>query len=249
MEPQEQTHESTLKSDRVALKWFAFGAAFGAIVAVGAMLVFTAARTPSAATPKGTDAGMTLPDAQPFLPKVAVRGPNTQGSADAPVTIVEYSDFNCGFCRRFYAETLQRILDEYVKTNKARFSYKHYPFLAESSAWKAEAAECAAEQGRFWDYHALLFTQDIFGNDEATMKQALTTAASSIQLNVEAFTNCLNAGSARQRVQADAEEGRRLGVSGTPSFLINGRALIGAQPYEAFKAMIEEELAKAPSKP
>ncbi len=236
-----------MNSDRLALKWFALGAIFGAIVAVGAMLIFTAARTPSAAAPKNTDAGITLPDAQPFLPKVEVRGPNTQGNADAPVTIVEYSDFNCGFCRRFYAETLQRILDEYVKTNKARFSYKHYPFLAESSAWKAEAAECAAEQGHFWDYHTSLFTQNIAGDDEAAVKRALTTAAADIQLDVEAFTNCLNAGNAHQRVQADAEEGRRLGVSGTPSFLINGRPLVGAQPYEAFKAMIEEELAKASS--
>ncbi|MFC1465072.1 MAG: DsbA family protein [Candidatus Brachytrichaceae bacterium NZ_4S206] len=248
MESPESITEPTPNSDRLALKWFAFGAVFGAVVAVGAMLVIMAARTPSAARQQA-DAGMALTDAQPFLPKVEVRAANTQGSADARVTIVEYSDFNCGFCRRFYNETLQRILDEYVKTGKARFSYKHYPFLAESSAWKAEAAECAAEQGRFWDYHTLLFTQNIAGADEAAVKQALTTAATDIQLDVETFTNCLNAGDARRRVQTDAEEGQRLGVSGTPSFLINGRPLVGAQPYEAFKAMIEEELAKAPSKP
>lgn len=248
MESPERITEPTPNSDRLALKWFALGAVFGAVVAVGATLAIMAARTPSTAR-QHADAGMTLTDAQPFLPKVEVRAANTQGSADARVTIVEYSDFNCGFCRRFYAETLQRILDEYVDTGKARFSYKHYPFLAPSSAWKAEAAECAAEQGRFWDYHSLLFMQNIAGDDEATMKQALTTAAADIQLDVTAFTNCLNAGNARRRVQTDAEEGQRLGVSGTPSFLINGRPLVGAQPYEAFKAMIEEELAKAPSKP
>ncbi|BCX03130.1 MAG: hypothetical protein KatS3mg053_1068 [Candidatus Roseilinea sp.] len=249
MKLQEQTTEPTANSDRLALKWFALGAVFGAIVAVGAMLIFTAARTPSAGAPKNADIGVTLSDAQPFRPKVEVRAPNTQGNANARVTIVEYSDFNCGFCRRFYVETLQRILDEYVTTGKVRFSYKHYPFLAPSSAWKAEAAECAAEQGRFWDYHTLLFTQDIAGDDEAAVKQALTTAAADIRLDPQAFTDCLNAGSARQRVQADAEEGQQLGVSGTPSFLINGRPLVGAQPYERFKAMIEEELAKAPSTP
>ncbi|MCS6848233.1 MAG: thioredoxin domain-containing protein [Anaerolineae bacterium] len=248
MESTEQTTEPTANADRLALKWFALGAVFGGIVAVGAMLVIMAARTPSAASQQA-DAGMALSDAKPFLPKVEVRAPNTQGNADAHVTIVEYSDFNCGFCRRFYTETLQRILDEYVKTGKARFSYKHYPFLAPSSAWKAEAAECAAEQGRFWDYHTLLFTQNIAGDDEAAVKQALTTAAGEIQLDVAAFTDCLNAGNARRRVQADAEEGQQLGVSGTPSFLINGRPLVGAQPYARFKAMIEEELAKAPATP
>ncbi|MCS7056066.1 MAG: DsbA family protein [Thermoflexales bacterium] len=270
------------RSDRRAFGWFMLGAVFGALVAVGAMLVITAARTPSRAqqqaaqpqpatqaalatpqqqtaqaqaTPEQptaqpqADTGMVLSDPQPFLPKVEVRPSNTQGDATARVTIVEYSDFNCGFCRRFYAETLSRILDEYVRTGKARFSYKHYPFLAESSVWKAQAAECAAEQGRFWDYHSLLFTRNIFGNDQASMRQALTAAAGDIGLRTDVFADCLSREDALRRVQADAEEARRLGVSGTPSFLINGRPLVGAQPYEAFRAMIEEELAKAPAKP
>ncbi len=250
MESNEQTFdEPTPNRDRLALKWFAIGSIFGAIVVTGAMLILTAARTPSAATlPRAGDAttGMSLPNAQPFAPRVEIRPQNTLGNADARVTIVEYSDFNCGFCRRFYDETLHRILDEYVKSGKARFSYKHYPFLASSSVWKAEAAECAAEQGRFWDYHEVLFTRPITGDDEAAVKRALTAAAEEIRLDAAQFVACLNAGHVRQQVQTDAEEGQRLGVTGTPSFLINGRPLVGAQPYEAFKKMIEEELANAP---
>jgi len=251
MELQDQEQETALdhssaNHDRMALKWFAIGSAAGAFVAVGAMLILIAARTPSAAAPNaGSSDSMALSDARPFAPKVAVRPQNTQGSADAKITIVEYSDFNCGFCRRFYDETLQRIVDEYVATGKVRFSYKHYPFLAPSSTWKAEAAECAAAQGRFWDYHEKLFTTNIAGEDEAATTRSLTDLAAELRLDMAMFTACLSAGDARRQVEDDAQEGRRLGVSGTPSFLINGRPLVGAQPYEAFKAMIEEELASA----
>ena len=120
---------------------------------------------------------------------------------------MEYSDFNCGFCRRFYDETLQRIVDEYVATGKVRFSYKHYPFLAPSSTWKAEAAECAAAQGRFWDYHEKLFTTNIAGEDEVATKRALTDLAAELRLDVAVFTACLSAGDARRQVEDDAEEG------------------------------------------
>jgi len=240
---------SSADRDRAALKWFALGAVVGALAAVGATAIFTAARTPSPATPNaGGSDGMALSDARPFAHRVAVRPQNTQGSADATVTIVEYSDFNCGFCRRFYEETLQRVINDYVATGRVRFSYKHYPLLAPSSVWKAEAAECAAAQGRFWDYHQKLFTTNILGEDEGATKRALTDLAAEIRLDVAMFTACLSAGDARRQVEEDALEGRRLAVSGTPSFLINGRPLVGAQPYEAFKAMIEEELASAPTR-
>jgi len=240
---------SSADRDRAALKWFTLGSVVGALVAIGAMVILTAARTPSAATPNtgGSDT-MALSDARPFAPRVAVRPQNTQGSADARVTIVEYSDFNCGFCRRFYEETLQRVLNDYVATGKVRFSYKHYPLLAPSSVWKAEAAECAAAQGRFWDYHGKLFSTNIFfGEDEGATKRALADLAAELRLDVAMFTACLSAGDARRQVEEDTQEGRRLAVSGTPSFLINGRPLVGAQPYEAFRAMIEEELAGAPT--
>jgi protein-disulfide isomerase len=249
------------KKDRAALGWFASGAVAGAILAVGVMLVITAARTPSANVTAGAaqaqpgrnsvnGSEMTLADAQPFVPKVVARPANTQGAAGAPVMIVEYSDFNCGYCKKFHDETFQRVVDAYVKTGKARLSYKHYPFLTASSPWKAEASECAAEQGRFWDYHEMLFNSAIpRDGDEAAVRQQLADAAGAMQLDATAFKACLENSDIAQRVSADANEGQQLGVSGTPSFLINGKPLVGAQPYEAFVEVIEAAIATQSAKP
>ncbi len=205
------------------------------------------AQAPGAAPASGNE--VILSDPQPFLPKVVTRPQNTMGDANARIVIVEYSDFNCGFCRRFYQETFPRLVSEYVATGKVRMSYKHYPFLRPSSVWKAQAAECAGAQGRFWDYHGKLFSSEVGGgDDEASVKQALAGLAAELGLNLEAFTACLNDSAMQQQVLSDAQEGQRLGVSGTPSFLVNGRPLVGAQPFEAFRALIEEELAKQPAR-
>jgi protein-disulfide isomerase len=232
---------ASTKRDRIALGWFAAGAAVGAIAAIGVMLILTAARTPSpsAAAPAGDD--------RPFAPKVVARPANTRGVDSAPVTIIEYGDFNCGYCRKFHDETLQRVIDDYVQTGKARFSYKHFPFLTQSSPWKAEAAECAAEQGGFWEYHEMLFDGTIpSAGDEPTVRRELVEAAEMLKLDAQAFKACMDSTGARERVNADASEGRRLGMSGTPSFLIGGRPLVGAQPYEAFKQAIDAALDDAP---
>ncbi len=244
--------------------WFALGAAVGALATfliIGATTESPRANLaapPTASAPAGNEAApptanaptgneVALPDPRPFAPKVAIRPQNTMGDANARVVIVEYSDFNCGFCRRFYQETFPRLINEYVNTGKVRMSFKHYPFLRPSSVWKAHAAECAAAQGRFWDYHGKLFSSEVGGSDdEASVKQALVGLAGELGLNGELFTACLNDSAGQQQALSDAQEGQRLGVSGTPSFLVNGRPLVGAQPFEAFRALIEEELANSP---
>jgi protein-disulfide isomerase len=235
--------DTTVK-DRSSLGWFSLGAVVGAVIAVAAMVVITAARTPSS-TASVVSSAVTEADAnwRPFAPRVAGRPANTQGDANAAITVIEYSDFNCGFCKRFHDETFQRVIDDYVKTGKVKFSYKHYPFLAASSSWKAEAAECAAEQGQFWEYHDALFLQKV-GNqgEESAVKQALIEVAAMLEMDEPAFAECLKSGAARQRVQDDASEAQRLGVTGTPSFLVNGKPIVGAQPYEVFKQAIDAEL-------
>lgn len=246
------------KKDRAALGWFASGVAVGAVITIGVMLIVTAARTPSAnVTPRAVQVStgsnsseMTLADAQPFVPKVVARPANTQGADAAPVMIVEYSDFNCGYCKRFHDETFQRVVDTYVKTGKVRLSYKHFPFLTASSPWKAEASECAAEQGRFWEYHEMLFKGAIpRDGEEAAVRQQLVDAASAMQLDTATFKTCLDGDDVAQRVNADANEGQQLGVTGTPSFLINGKPLVGAQPYEAFVEAIEAAIAAQSARP
>ncbi len=263
-----QTEHAPAGTTRTKVVWFIFGAAIGALVTflvIGATTesqrtnlstaptsgngqIETSTSAPSAQAPTSGNE-VILSDPQPFLPKVATRPQNTMGDANARIIIVEYSDFNCGFCRRFYQDTFPRLVNEYVATGKVRMSYKHYPFLRPSSVWKAQAAECAGAQGRFWDYHGKLFSSEVGGGeDEASVKQALAGLAGELGLNVEAFTTCLNDNAIQQQVLSDAQEGQRLGVSGTPSFLVNGRPLVGAQPFEAFRDLIESELAKPPSR-
>ena len=171
---------------------------------------------------------------------VVHRPANTVGNDTAPVTIVEYSDFECGYCRSFYNTTLQQVINDYVKTGKVKISYKHFPFLADSSLPKAMLSECAAEQGKFWQMHNALFGGRIPKADEASMNKQAMQLAAEFGMNGARFGDCLANPQVRQRVLDDASEGQKVGVRGTPTFLINGKPLVGAQPYAAFRLAIEQ---------
>jgi protein-disulfide isomerase len=175
---------------------------------------------------------------------IAARPNNTQGDNKATVTVIEYSDFQCPFCKRFHEQVLPLILNDYVKTGKVKFAYKHFAFLGDESRWAAQAAECAADQNRFWDMHELLFSRQVGENVGAFTKDNLINLAKEIKLDSKAFETCLNQDKTLERVQADSAEGNKIGVRGTPSFLINGKLLVGAQPFEAFKNAIDEALKK-----
>ena len=252
----ETVNDEQRKKDRAALGWFGLGALIGGLIVAGVMTfanaqkpavdldaIREAARQGAAEAVAGANKESIEPTPAAVI-NVVGRPANSQGEAGAPISIIEYSDFNCGFCKKFHEETFSRIIDDYVKTGKARLSYKHFPFLAPSSNWKASAAECAAEQGRFWDYHEALFAGKVNAQgDEATVKQALATLAIELRLDANLFNACMSAGKVDALVQADASEGEKIGVRGTPSFVINGKLLVGAQPYEAFKSAIDAALA------
>jgi protein-disulfide isomerase len=171
------------------------------------------------------------------------RGPGAaKGQADAPLTVVEFSDFRCSFCQKFWRETLPRIEAEYVATGKVRFIYRHLVTLGPPSARAAEAAECAAEQGKFWAYHDVLF--------ESAPSAAFTDAtlkgyATDLGLDRASFGACLGSGRHAERILGESTAARYLGASGTPTFLIKGRLLIGAHPFETFKRALDAELARA----
>ncbi|MDK3161455.1 DsbA family protein [Kamptonema cortianum] len=166
----------------------------------------------------------------------------SHGPADAPVTIVEFSDFNCPYCARFVRETLPLLRENYG--DRIRFVYRDFAILGPTSVDAAVASECANEQSGFWAYHDLLFAnQGIFGRDR------LIDYAQQAELNIEEFTACLSDTATRDEVLADTTEAQRLGATGTPTFFINGRPLIGAQPFATFAAMIDEELATAGNNP
>jgi len=169
-----------------------------------------------------------------------------KGRADAPVTVVEFSDFRCSFCRKFWKETLPRIETEYVETGKVRFVYRHLVALGPPSARAAAAAECAAEQDRFWPYHDLLFEQ---APSVTFTDGGLRQYAKDAGLDPAAFDACLASRRHTERILSESEVARYLGATGTPTFLINGRLLIGAHPFETFKRVLDTELSQAGSGP
>jgi protein-disulfide isomerase len=171
---------------------------------------------------------------------VSTRPANTQGDPNAPVTIVEYSDFECGFCRRFNDSTLQQLVSDYVAKGVVKISYKHYPFLANSSQPKAMVSECASEQGKFWQMHDALFSGRIPAGDPQSIRNAAALAAKELGLDVVKFDACLDDENIKQRIIADATEAQQVGVRGTPTFLINGKVLVGAQPIDAFAIAIAQ---------
>jgi len=159
------------------------------------------------------------------------------GPEDAPVLIVEFSDYQCPFCARVASETLPQILEAYE--GKIRLVFRDYPLTSiHSNAQKAaEAAECADDQGQFWAYHDILFQ-----NQQALDVDSLKGYARQLGLDTGAFNECLDSGRYTSEVQNDLAQGQSYGVTATPTFFINGRLLRGAQPFSDFEVMIEEEL-------
>jgi protein-disulfide isomerase len=159
-----------------------------------------------------------------------------RGAVEAPVTILEFSDYQCPFCKRAQP-VLERILAEFP--GKVRIVFKDFPLdFHEGARPAAEAARCAGASGRYWDYHDLLFlAQPAFSRDE------LITYADRVGLDRTAFSLCLDARRFSAAVEDDMAEGRALGVSGTPTFFVNGRRLVGAHPIETFREAVDDALA------
>ena len=157
------------------------------------------------------------------------------GPEDAPVVIVEFSDFNCGYCRKWYQDTLQALLDQYPE--QVRYVYRDFPFLAESSLTAAKAAQCANEQGAFWEFHNALFDRD-----EPRTLDTYLLFAEEFNLNLDDFQECYESDRTLSEIENDARTAASLGVQGTPAFFVNGYPLYGAQPLQAFVAVIENEL-------
>src|SRR3989344_3922900 len=157
------------------------------------------------------------------------------GDENAPVTIIEFSDYQCPFCRKFYDETLPSLKSEYIDKGKVKLIYRDYPLssIHPQAQKAAEAAECAGEQNKYYEYHDKLFK-----NQKALDINNLKKYAKEIGLNTNDFNNCLDSNKMESEVQKDLEEGQDLGIQGTPAFFINGQPLMGAYPLEEFKKVI-----------
>lgn len=173
-----------------------------------------------------------------FRPEVSTQGAPTKGPATAPVTIVEFNDFHCPFCRRV-EPTLAQLVARYGE--RIKLVHRDFPIdQLHPQARKAhEAARCAQDQGKFWPYRDLLLAKP-----PKASSAELRTYAQEAGLDTGAFERCLASGSHQEAVQKDIDEGIRAGVTGTPAFFINGRLISGAQPQESFMRLIDEELAR-----
>lgn len=169
--------------------------------------------------------------------EIPTEGYPSFGPEDAPITIVEFSDFQCPFCKRWFAEVYEPLLAEYE--GQIRFVYRNLPLTSihPDAFSAAEAALCANEQNAFWDFHDKLLSGDVLGSS------VYTQYASDLNLNASAFEACMKAGSYRAKIQEDSDFAINMGVNSTPTFFINGLAVIGAQPIEVFRQVIDKELA------
>jgi predicted DsbA family dithiol-disulfide isomerase len=179
---------------------------------------------------------------EPYRVPVEIANAPVRGNPKAPVTVVEFSDFQCPYCVRA-RPTVARVREAYG--DSIRWVFRHFPLDFHAQAEKAgEAAACAGEQGKFWEMHDLLW--------KSTAKLQvgdLKAHAAALGLDTSKFDQCLDSGKVAGLVEADAEAGRSYGVSGTPAFFVNGRPLVGAQPFDAFAQVIDDELQHPPASP
>lgn len=160
------------------------------------------------------------------------------GDPNAPVSIIEWGDYECPFCKRFYQNTFSQIDEEYIQTGKVKFVYRDFPLSFHPQAQKAaEAAECAGEQDAYFKMHEKLYTSGVEGG-VTTFKQY----AIELGLNKNEFNTCLDSGVMADEVKNDFEEGQAAGIQGTPGFIINGEMVSGALPFSNFKQVIDKKL-------
>lgn len=207
----------------------------------------------AAAMPATALAGTQIqaPAAAPKPVQVADRANEPiEGKSSAKVTMVEFGDFQCPFCQSFTQNTLPQIKSQYIDTGKVKLIFRHFPLPFHVNAQiSAVAAECANQQGKFWPYHDLLYKN---GQADGTNldKVSLEKYADSLGLNKgnflgvgkNKFNQCLETNAPLKIVQADAAEGTKDGVSGTPSFFVNGQIVVGAQPLAQFQSVIDAAL-------
>lgn len=166
----------------------------------------------------------------------------TLGNPDAPVVITEYADFQCSACRYLATTITPQLIEEYVNTGKVRLEYRHFAHYGEESFWAGMAAECANEQGKFWEFHDLLFDVQRSPNSGTFTKVKLADYAARLGLETGAFTQCVNSGRYLSKIKADTQQARDRGGTGTPTIFINDHMLGGVPPMDTLRQLIQQQL-------
>jgi len=176
--------------------------------------------------------------------RVATGEGRVLGDANAPVTVIEYADFQCPVCKRAESSIISKMEEEYVTSGKVKIEFRMFPFIGQESFDAAQAAEAAREQGKFWEYHSALFNAQGRENGGAYTYDKLVELAREVGLDVAKFEATLSANTYLEAIQKEADEARDAGVTSTPTFFVNGTKIVGAQPYGTFQEAIDAELAK-----
>lgn len=203
----------------------------GQIVAAGVVALLAVAALVWSNSQNTTAPSTTLP------PGIAQAG-QVRGNATAPVTIEEWADFQCPACARFARSTEPQIVTSYIATGKVRYVFHNMAFLGQESNWAAEAASCAAEQGKFWEYHDKLFASQAGENRGAFSKENLKRFGNDLGLG-PSFATCFDSGKYAQSVRSETNQGQTAGVDQTPTLFVNGRKYTGALSYQQLRDIIE----------
>ena len=174
------------------------------------------------------------------------------GDPKAPVTLIEYGDFQCPFCARFHSQVGVQLREEYIKTGKVKMVFRNFQFLGPESIAAAGAAECAKDQGKFWVFHDAIYDEEIRDgrknnnseNNGNLNREFFVSTAQSLGLNSGDFAACIDGEKYADQVAQDTSAAQAIDVNSTPTTFVNGRLIRGAVPYEQFKQVIEEELKK-----
>src|SRR3989338_5699779 len=172
------------------------------------------------------------------IQNIATNGLPVLGKANAPVTVVEFADFQCPFCGRFFKDTMAKLKTDYIDTGKVKFYYSDFAFLGAESFTAGQAAKCAQDQGKFWQYHDYLYNNQNGENQGAFAVDNLKTFAGSLGLSQTQFNSCMDSKKYEQAVKDETERAKTYGVNATPTSFVNGEMVRGAVPYDTLKAKI-----------
>lgn len=167
------------------------------------------------------------------------------GDADAPIEIIEFSDYQCSYCQRFHAYSYPDLLKNYIETGKVKFVYRDYPLTFHANSLNAAiAAECAGDQDNYWEMHGKLFDNLAAWSGSTDAGSIFSSYADELGLDVDSFESCYNGADVQEEIKGDMRDALNAGVRATPTFFINGQKLEGAQPYSVFESILESILAE-----
>lgn len=188
-------------------------------------------------------------DKNPSLSLITSNGSPILGSTDAPIILVEFGDYQCFYCNRFFHNTESDIMKNYVETGKVKMIFKDFTIIGQDSVNAAHAAHCASEEGKFWEYHDILYTHWTGGNNGWADSEHLLEFANQVGLDKDMFNSCMSDGRYNSIIKASYSDAQELGLDGTPAFFVIGpdhtvTKIGGAQPYDVFEKIFNSKLEK-----